>query len=155
MACFGCSRRASNKNIEEDLVKTSTLTKKKKKNSFISWPRLWTKKSDAKTVPVDVSMSGSLDPISKSHSVKVDNKDIFSSKKYRLPIGVNAIYSYKVNYYSRFLCSYVVLVEVVWLIICMGGAVDKNLFWTSNYKFFINLVICCCSIVTDNLCCGC
>ncbi|KAL8120517.1 uncharacterized protein LOC141661580 [Apium graveolens] len=96
MACFGCYRRASNKNIEEDLVKTGSLTRMKKKNSFISWPsRLWTKKSDAKTVPVDLSMSGSFDPISKSCSVKLDNKDITSSKKYRLPIGVNAISSYK------------------------------------------------------------
>ncbi|KAK1390251.1 hypothetical protein POM88_018429 [Heracleum sosnowskyi] len=101
MACFGCSRRASKKylpqdHIEQDLVKTGSLTKKKKKiNSFMSWPRLWTKKSDSKTVPVDISISGSFDPIGKSHSVKLDKKDIVSSKKYRLPIGVNAINIYK------------------------------------------------------------
>ncbi|WOH07482.1 hypothetical protein DCAR_0726912 [Daucus carota subsp. sativus] len=99
MACFGCSRRASKKNMshdsEEDSVKTGSLTKKKKKNSMTSWPRLWTKKSDAKTVPVDVSVSGSLDPVSKSHEIEVERKNIGSSKKYRLPIGVNALSNYK------------------------------------------------------------
>ena len=85
---------------EEDSVKTGSLTKKKKKNSMTSWPRLWTKKSDAKTVPVDVSVSGSLDPVSKSHEIEVERKNIGSSKKYRLPIGVNALSNYKVMFMS-------------------------------------------------------